>query len=63
MEKEFEELISIRCQKALEECKDYLEREFSGSIPQDELQAMAEKLCYKKGFQDALAILKCSHIL
>lgn len=63
MEKDFEDLISIRCERALEECKEYLESELSGNIPQDELQIFAEKLCYKKGFKDALAILKCSHIL
>lgn len=63
MEKDFEELISIRCERALEECKEYIEGELSGSIPQDELQTIAEKLCYKKGFRDAMAILKCSHIL
>lgn len=58
LDNEFKELISKRCEKALVECKDYMEREHSSEIDQDELQAMAEELCYKKGFQDAIMLLK-----
>ena len=63
MEKDFEEFISIRCGRALDECKKYIESEENEELSPDELQTIAEKLCYKKGFKDALAILKCSHIL
>lgn len=52
MEKDFIEFISVRCQRALEENKDYMSDELSGTIDQDELQARAESLCYIKGFRD-----------
>ena len=63
MDKDFEEFISVRCGRALEECREYIESELNGELSQDELQIIAEKLCYKKGFNDAMAILKCSHNL
>ena len=63
MDKDFEEFISVRCGRALEECRAYIESELNGELSQDELQIIAEKLCYKKGFKDAMAIVKCSHNL
>lgn len=61
MEKDFEDLVAIRCERALEESVYYMGKEEEGVITQDELQVIAEILCYKKGFNDAMAILKCSH--
>jgi hypothetical protein len=62
-----EETIAMRCSKALEECKEYMECEYNETLPQDELQAMAEKICYKngyaKGFADAMAINKYSQFI
>lgn len=55
---EFEEYVIKRCEKALLECKEYIEKENNGDVTPDELQAMAEELCYKKGFADALNITK-----
>ena len=60
LEKDFEELISLRCEKAVEECSEYMDKEYSG-LSQEELQPIAEKLCYKRGFADAVAILMHSH--
>lgn len=59
MDEDFQDFISRRCEKALLECEDYISKEQS-NFPEDELRIMAEELCYKKGFLDALAIVKCS---
>lgn len=58
MEKDFEELILKRCQKALMENKEYMEMEQSGECSPDELQAKAEVLCYKQCIKDMMAMRK-----
>lgn len=60
MDNDFQELVAKRCEKALIECKEYMDKEYSGDVPADELQYIAEEMCYKKGFSDAVAFLKCS---
>jgi len=37
-----------------------MNNEINEEISQDELQAMAESLCYKKGFYDAMKLILCS---
>lgn len=60
MEEEFEQFIDKRCERALLESEEYLRNERSTSFDENELQEIAEKLCYKKGFFDAMALQKCS---
>jgi len=55
MEKDFEEFIAKRCEKALLENREYLEKEHIED-DMEGLQEKAEILCYKKGFSDALKI-------
>lgn len=67
---EFEELVRKRCSVATEESIEYkdLEEEFNKlhnmKLEHIELinllQARAEEICYKKGFQDAMSMKKCS---
>lgn len=54
MGSEYDEFVAIRCQRALEENDEYMKKERSEQISQEELQAIAEKLCYLKGFEDCL---------
>ena len=56
LDDETEEYIMRRCQKALQESKEYLEMELSGECSQDDLQAFAEILCYKQCLKDVMAI-------
>lgn len=63
MEKDFEEYIAKRCSKALEENSEYMDNEYNEKLTQDELQVIAEKLCYKKGCSDTIAKLKNSQII
>jgi hypothetical protein len=59
MDEDFFDFICKRCARALTENKEFIESE-QENISEDELHAKAEELCYKKGFCDAMAILKCS---
>lgn len=59
MERDFEDFIVTRCERAKLEDDEYLEKERGSSEP-EEVQGMAEIVCYKKGFSDAMAIIQCS---
>lgn len=52
MEKDFDEFVAKRCEKALMENKEYIALERSGAATQEELQALAEVICYKQCFED-----------
>ena len=55
MEKDFDEFVAKRCEKALLENEQYMRLENSDEVSRDELQALAETLCYKKCFNDFVA--------
>jgi hypothetical protein len=57
---DFEDFVTTRCERALQECEEYLQREYDGSLSPDELQVKAEELCYKKGLSDAISIFVCN---
>jgi len=57
LEKDFENFVSSRCETALLENEEYLKLEHSDS-DQVELQGLAEIICYKKGFYDAIKLFK-----
>lgn len=59
MEKEHKEFIAKRCEKALLENQEYLEKERNNDVSETELQEMAEVICYKKGFMDAMELREC----
>ena len=52
MERDFEEFIIARCEKALREDAEYMEMERSGNVSQEVLQVKAEVLCYKQCIKD-----------
>jgi hypothetical protein len=60
---DFYNFIIKRCEEALLENEEYITKEHKSEQTSDDLQEMAEVLCYKKGFMDAMHILKCSHIM
>ena len=51
------EFIAKQCEKALLENNDYMNKERGGETDLDVLQAMAEELCYRQGFNDAMQML------
>ena len=57
MDKDIKNFIATRCQEALTENADYMKKERSGNVDQSELQVIAEDLCYRKGYDDAVAIM------
>ncbi len=57
MEKDFEDFIVARCEKALLNNQNYIE---SRDCEPEEVQDMAQIICYKQGFNDAIKILNCS---
>lgn len=63
MKKEFEEFVMRRCGVALSENQEYLKLEQSEDATQDQLQAKAEEVCYKKALKDFADLMKCSQIM
>lgn len=57
MENVFNEFVNQRCGEALLNNKEYMEKENSGKVSEDELQCMAENICYKQGVKDVLYFL------
>lgn len=60
MKKDFDEFIVKRCEVALLENQEYIQLERSRTATQEELQALAETICYKQCFNDFVAKQKCS---
>ena len=58
MEKDFDEYVAKRCERALLDNKDYMELERSGKATEEELLAMVEVICYKQCFNDFVAVKK-----
>lgn len=55
---ELTELVATRCNQALEECEEYLEKEYGGKVSEQELRIMAEEIIYKKAVKDTFQLLK-----
>jgi hypothetical protein len=54
MEKEFNNFIKLRCEDAINEYKEHFNNE---DMPTEESKMVTcEKICYKRGFLDALNI-------
>jgi len=62
MEKDFEDFIVTRCETALLNNQNYLEHEHGDFAP-EEVQDIAQIICYKQGFKDAMNVLKCSQTM
>lgn len=58
LEEHFEDFVAKRCDEALTGDQKYMKREQSDTADSVELQTLAEVLCYKKGFKDAMMILE-----
>ncbi len=56
MNEDFMQFVYTRCAKALQENDEYMTLEHDNTDP-DALQAIAEELCYMKGFNDAIKLL------
>lgn len=48
------EYVAQRCSIALMDNKDYMAIESSNSLSDDEIQEIAETICYRKGWNDAI---------
>ena len=57
MEKDFESFVIARCENALKENEEYMRIELSGKLEPEELQSIAEEICYVQGFEDCKAML------
>lgn len=57
---EMHTMIAKRCEKALLENEEYLRAERSPDTNRDELQALAEVICYEQAMSDTYELL---HIL
>lgn len=55
---EIDLIVSNGCNQALEECHDYLEKEYKGSISEDELNILAQKIVYKKAVVNTIRTLQ-----
>lgn len=58
LKKDFEEFIAKRCEKALLESEEYIKLERNGNASPEELQELAEIICYKQCFDDFVAKIK-----
>lgn len=58
MEKNFDDFVAKRCERALLENEEYMKLERSGEVSQEELQALVEVICYKQCFNDFVAVKK-----
>jgi len=59
LEKDFEDFIVKRCEEAKLSNDDYLRHE-RGRFAPEEVQGMAEIICYQKGFSDATKIFNAA---
>lgn len=65
MEKDFDEFVAKRCEKALTQNMEYMEIENDKNVTPEERQSMAEMLCYVQGLKDSeyfknRFVIKCS---
>ena len=60
MEMDFENFIAKRCECALMSDENYVKKEQGENVNEIELQIIVETICYKKGFSDAMKVIKCS---
>ena len=56
--KDFNTFIAKRCERALLENSEYLKLEKNPDATQEEIQALAETICYKQCFKDFIEFLK-----
>jgi hypothetical protein len=59
MEKDFEDFIVARCETAKLSNGEYLKHERKDCDP-EEVQDLAQIICYKQGFKDAMSLFVCS---
>jgi len=52
-----DELVAENCSRALRECKDYMEKEYSGNYSDEELWLESQKIIYKRAVQDTIKTL------
>jgi len=63
LNEDFESLFIKRCEKALVENDTYIKAERDSNTDINELQSMAEIICYKQGVRDAFTMLSKLNIL
>ncbi len=57
MNKEFDDYVAKRCEKVLISNKNYIGKEKDEDFDKDELQEIAERICYQQGFMDAVNMI------
>ncbi|MFV0344314.1 MAG: hypothetical protein ACK5JH_15745 [Anaerocolumna sp.] len=53
-DEDFEEYVNIKCNKAVSQCREYMEKEFSDKYSEEELSLLREKLIYKEAWMSAM---------
>lgn len=62
MEKDYEELIVKRCTTALNESLEY-KSIMSRKHEEEEIQDIEQRICYMKGYNDAIKTILCSKFM
>ena len=57
MNKAFEGFIAVRCNEALMQSEEYLKMEQDEEVEPEELQALAEEICYMRGLRDMMSFM------
>jgi hypothetical protein len=60
---ELEEMVAERCNNAVDECEEYLLKEYSGDLTDLELRTEGEKLVYKRAVKDVFEVLRFFQII
>lgn len=56
-DEEFNNFINAKCTQAISSNKTYVNKEASGSIDEDELSIMREKICFVEGVRTGINLL------
>lgn len=50
----FDEIVASNCSKALTECREYMEKEYSGEYTDEDLWLESQRIIYKRAVKDTL---------
>lgn len=51
---QFDKLVAQNCSRALIECREYMEKEYSGNYTDEELWLESQKVIYRRAVKDTL---------
>jgi len=58
-----DELVAENCSRALRECKDYMEKEYSGNYSDEALWLESQKIIYRRAVEDTIKVLLYFNII